>query len=96
MNETELMLKKLGLKTMFDVSDEEMPALVEEYNVFMNHVKALEAIDTTDVDPMAFPYEIEMTYLREDEPDHVISREDGLKNAKSVLDHQIKVPKVVG
>ena len=96
MNETELMLKKLGLKTMFDVSDEEMPALVEEYNVFMNHVKALEAIDTTDVEPMAFPYEIEMTYLREDEPKHIISREDGLKYAKSVLDNQIKVPKVVG
>lgn len=96
MNDTELMLKKLGLKTMFNISDEEMPALVEEYNVFMNHVEALEAINTEGIEPLAFPYEIEMTYLREDEPTHLISREDALKNAKSVLDNQVKVPKVVG
>lgn len=96
MNETELMLKKLGRKTMFDVSDREMPALVEEYNVFMSHVKALEAIDTTDVEPLAFPYEIETTFLREDVASHVIDRQDALKNAKCVQEDQIKVPKVVG
>lgn len=96
MNDIEMMLKNIGLKTMFHITDDEMPALVEEYDVFMNHVKALEAIDTTDVEPLAFPYEIEMTYLREDEPTKVLSREDALKNAKSVLDNQIKVPKVVG
>lgn len=96
MNDIEMMLKNIGLKTMFHITDDEMPALVEEYDVFMNHVKALEAIDTTDVEPLAFPYEIEMTYLRDDEPTKVLSREDALKNAKSVLDNQIKVPKVVG
>ena len=96
MKETEKMLKKLGRKTMFNVSDEEMPALVEEYNVFMSHVKALEAIDTEDVEPLAFPYEIETTFLREDEPVHLISREDALKNAKNIQENQIKVPKVVG
>lgn len=96
MNEKEKMLKELGLKTMFNISDDEMPALVNEYNVFMSHVEALEAINTDDVAPLAFPYEIEMTFLREDEPTHIISREDALKNAKSVLDNQIKVPKVVG
>lgn len=96
MNDIEMMLKNIGLKTMFHITDDEMPALVEEYDVFMNHVKALEAIDTTDVEPLAFPYEVEMTYLREDEPTKVLSREDALKNAKSVLDNQIKVPKVVG
>ncbi len=96
MNDTETMLKSLGLQTMFNINDKEMPALVEEYNIFMSHVKALEAIDTTNVEPLAFPYEIETTYLREDVVDHMISREDALKNAKSVQDYQIKVPKVVG
>lgn len=96
MNETEMMLKQLGRKTMFDVSDEEMPALIEEYNVFMSHVKALEAIDTTGVDPLAFPYEIETTFLRDDEDTYTISREEALQNAKSIQDNQIKVPKVVG
>ncbi|MEG0275444.1 MAG: Asp-tRNA(Asn)/Glu-tRNA(Gln) amidotransferase subunit GatC [Coprobacillus sp.] len=96
MSDVNEMLKDLGRKTMFNVSDEEMDALVEEYNVFMSHVQALEVIDTDGVEPLAFPYIIETSYLREDEPNHVISREDALKNASSVLDNQIKVPKVVG
>lgn len=96
MDDTKEMLKQLGRKTMFHISDEEMPDLIEEYNVFMNHVKALEAIDTDDIEPLAFPYEIETSFLREDEANHIISREDALKNAHSVQDHQIKVPKVVG
>lgn len=96
MNDIEEMLKDLGRKTMFHMSDEEMPALVEEYNVFMSHVKALEAIDTEDVEPLAFPYEVETTFLREDVANHVVSREEALKNASQVQDNQVKVPKVVG
>ena len=96
MNDTEKMLKELGRKTMFNVSDAEMPALLEEYTVFMSHVQALEAIDTEGIEPLAFPYEIETTFLREDVADHIISREDALKNAHDVQENQIKVPKVVG
>lgn len=90
------MLKKLGLKTMFQIRDDEMPELVEEYEIFMNHVAVLEKINTDDVAPLAYPYEIETSFLREDEASDVISREDALKNAKDVQDNQIKVPKVVG
>ncbi len=96
MSEKEEMLKKLGLKTMFDISDEEMPDLVKEYDVFMSHVAVLEKIDTTGVEVMAYPYEIETTFLREDEPDHIVSREDILSNGPEVQDNQIKMPKVVG
>ncbi|WP_455682084.1 Asp-tRNA(Asn)/Glu-tRNA(Gln) amidotransferase subunit GatC [Thomasclavelia sp.] len=96
MGSKEEMLKKLGLKTMFNISDEEMPELIEEYDIFMNHVAVLEKIDTEGKEPLAYPYEIETSFLREDEPVDVISREDVLKNAKSVQDNQIKVPKVVG
>ena len=96
MDKTEELLRKLGHKTMFNLTDDEMKDLVEEYNVFMNHVKILEEIDTEGVDPLAFPYEIETTYLRDDSETRVISREDALKNAKEVKDNQIKVPKVVG
>ncbi len=95
MTEMKTMLKQLARDTMFDISDDEMPALIEEYNMFMNHVQFLESIDTQDVEPLAFPYEVETTFLREDEVSHIISREDALKNAKSIQDYQIKVPKVV-
>jgi len=96
MESKEEMLKKLGLKTMFNISDAEMAELVEEYDVFMNHVAVLEEIDTEGIEPLAYPYEIETSFLREDEPIDIISLEDALSNAKSVQDNQIKVPKVVG
>ena len=82
MESKEEMLKKLGLKTMFNISDGEMPELVDEYDIFMNHVAVLEEIDTT--------------FLLDDEPIDIISLEDALSNAKSVQENQIKVPKVVG
>ncbi len=96
MNDTEKMLKQLGLKTMFDISEREMPALVKEYEVFMSHVEVLDKIDTTGVEIMAYPYEIETTFLREDEPNHVVSVEDVLKNAPSQENQQINMPTVVG
>lgn len=96
METKEEMLKKLGLKTMFNITEQEMPELEEEYDIFMNHVAVLEKIDTEGVEPLAYPYEIETTFLRVDEPVDVISLEDALSNAKSVQDNQIKVPKVVG
>ena len=96
MDRTEEMLLDLGRKTMFNISDEEMKMLVEEYNVFMSYVQTLEDVNTDGVEPLAFPYEIETTYLRDDSETHVISREDAFLNAKEVKDNQIKVPKVVG
>ena len=87
MESKEEMLKKLGLKTMFNISDVEMPELVDEYDIFMNHVAVLEEIDTEGIEPLAYPYEIETTFLRDDEPIDIISLED---------ENQIKVPKVVG
>ena len=83
-------------RQMFNITDAEMPELVEEYEIFMNHVAVLEKIDTDGKAPLAYPYEIETCFLRDDEPIDVISREDVLKNAKSIQDNQIKVPKVVG
>lgn len=59
MENKEEMLKKLGLKTMFNITDAEMPELVEEYEIFMNHVAVLEKIDTDGKAPLAYPYEIE-------------------------------------
>lgn len=95
MDEKAKILKKLAYQTMFEISDEEMPAFIEEYDIFMSHVKALEAIDTEGVEPLAFPYEIETTFLREDQATRTIKCEEALKNCHSVQDHQIKVPKVV-
>lgn len=89
-------LKNLALKTMFSLTDDKMPEMVKEYEVFMHHVQALEAIDTEGVEPLCFPYELETTYLREDEPVDVVDVDTILSNGPDVVEHQIRVPKVVG
>lgn len=91
----EKMLLEVARKTMFKIEDAEMAALVQEYDTFLHHVEALELIDTREVEPLSYPYEIETTFLREDNACDLISKDDALKNAKSTLDGQIKVPKVV-
>ena len=91
----EEMLKRFGLKTMFMIKDDEMIELIKEYEVFMDQVSMLDKIDTSGVEPLDYPYEMETTYLREDMDDTIISNDDALKNAKDVLANQIKVPKVV-
>lgn len=95
MDDLKVMLQSLALKTMFRLSDEEMPAMIDEYNVFMNHVQALEAIDTSEVEPLCFPYEIETTYLREDNPCDVVDVDTLLSNGPDVVENQIRLPKVV-
>lgn len=96
MEELNEKLKKLALKTMFRLTDEEMPDMLVEYDVFMHHVQALEAIDTEGVEPLCFPYELETTFLREDDPCDVVDADTILANGPDVVEHQIRVPKVVG
>ncbi len=89
-------LKALALKTMFTLSDEEMADMKKEYEIFMHHVEALEAIDTEGVAPLCFPYEVITTFLREDEPNDVVEVKELLSNGPDVVENQIRVPKVVG
>ncbi|QHX36140.1 aspartyl/glutamyl-tRNA amidotransferase subunit C [Spiroplasma sp. TIUS-1] len=48
-----------------------------------------------DVEPLSFPFEIENTYLRDDKEISTLSRDDGLKNAKQVIDNYVILPRVV-
>ena len=96
MSELENKLKAIALKTMFSLTDEEMPEMIKEYEIFMNYVDALESIDTEGVAPLCFPYEQITTFLREDEPVDVVEVKDLLSNGPDVVENQIRVPKVVG
>lgn len=83
-------------RLLFTMSDSEFNLLLEEFEIIkkqMDLMGHIEGVD--DVAPMTFPYEVEVSYLREDTPKEVISKEEALKNAKNVKDGQIKLPKVV-
>lgn len=90
-------LKKVANNLMFDMTDDEYETLLNEFDILvkqfelMSEIKGLE-----EVEPMSFPFEVTNDYLREDEPEEPLDRDSALKNAKDVVDGQIRLPKVVG
>ena len=84
-----------GVAPLIDEAAEDY--LSDEYIILENWLCLANFAGTPEgVEPLAFPYVVETTFLREDEPNHVISTEDALKNCKTVQRNQIRVPKVVG
>ncbi len=88
-------IQKLANQLMFDLNDEEILELQEEFVTLQKQIALLEQIDTEGVEEMIYPFEAETSFLREDEVSHVISREDALRNAKAVMAGHVHVPKVV-
>lgn len=92
----EEVLKDASHRLLFDISDEEMKLLLNEFDVLIKQFELLKDIENVnEVALMTFPYEIFNDYLREDVPSDVLTKEEALKNAKNVKDGQIKLPKVV-
>ena len=90
-------LKDAANRLLFDMSDEEYDTLLAEFGVLTKQMETIGKIEGLDCyEPMTFPFECETTYLREDEPTEPLGRNDALANAGSVLDNEIKLPKVVG
>ena len=89
-------LKEAASKLMFDMSDSEYETLLEEFEIITKQMELITEIPgVDDAEPMTFPFDVYVTYLREDVPTEPLSREEALKNAKDVVNGQIRLPKVV-
>lgn len=89
-------LKNAANKLMFDMPDEDYEQLVEEFGVITKQMELIGEIPgVDDATPMTFPFEVTNTYLREDVATKPLDRDDALRNAKDVVDGQIRLPKVV-
>ncbi len=87
--------KKLAHNLMFDLSEEEAEDIVQEFETLTRQLALLEAIDTTGVEEMIYPFEEETAFLREDEISHVISQKEALVNAPKAKQGHFVVPRVV-
>jgi len=84
-------------RLLFDMSDEQYQTLFEEFKVLTKQMETIGKIEGLDnYPPMTFPFDCSVDYLREDVAETPLPREAALKNAGSVLDNEIKLPKVVG
>lgn len=90
-------LKIAANKLMFEMSEEELDVLFNEFETVQTQLSIIATIPgIDDVEPMTFPFEVSTSYLREDVPCEPLNRDEALKNAKDVVDGQIRLPKVVG
>ena len=94
---TKEVLQEAATKLMFTLSDEELDTLQKEFDIIVKQMSLIGEIEgVDDVEPMTFPFECTVDYLREDVASEPVARDEILKNAKDVVDGQIRLPKVVG
>lgn len=85
----------LANQIMFDLSDEEIKELKEDFTVLLDQLDLLNQIDTEAVEEMIYPFEAPTSYLRDDEANHIITQEEALSNVSSKKEGHVLVPKVV-
>jgi len=89
-------LKDAANRLLFDMSDEQYDMLLEEFHIIQTQFELIGKIKGVDeTTPMTFSFDVTISLMREDVPSTPLSRDEVLKNAKSVQDGQIKLPKVV-
>ena len=94
MNKEEL--KKYAKNLEFDMKEEEYETLINEFNILFKQMDLLGNIEgINNYEPMDFPFALDDSYLREDNVNMNIPREDVLSNSKDVKDNCVKSPKVV-
>ena len=91
------LLKKCANNLLFDMSETQYELLLKEFDILTKQMQVLGEIEGLEsITPMTFPFDVSTSFLREDEPEESITKEEILRNAKDVQDGQIKLPKVVG
>lgn len=87
--------RKLANQLMFDLSDEEVEELDQEFDTLLKQIDLLESINTDGVEPMVYPFEEACSFMREDEVKEVITQEEALSNVHKTRAGHVLVPKVV-
>ena len=89
-------LKMAANKLMFDMSEEQYNHLLNEFDVIVSQMTLIGKIEGVDnATPMTFPFDVTSTKLREDVATTPLDRDVALRNAKDVVDGQIRLPRVV-
>ncbi|MDY2914048.1 MAG: Asp-tRNA(Asn)/Glu-tRNA(Gln) amidotransferase GatCAB subunit C [Candidatus Enteromonas sp.] len=89
-------LQDAANRLLFTMSEQEYKTLLDEFGILTKQMDTIGKIEGLDsYEPMTFPFDCSTSFLREDEPETPLSREEALKNAGSVQDNEIKLPKVV-
>ena len=83
-------------KLFFRLDNPQIEVLLKEFEIIKKQIDIISSLPNVDeVEPMTFPFEIKDSFMREDEVERPLTKNDVLKNAKETEDGQIILPKVV-
>lgn len=89
-------LKDAANRLLFDMSDSEYETLLSEFDIVTKQMGLIGNNPELDnYEPMAFPFEVYTSELREDIPEEPLTRDEALRNSQRKVGGQIKLPKVV-
>jgi aspartyl-tRNA(Asn)/glutamyl-tRNA(Gln) amidotransferase subunit C len=77
------------------LTDDELDMFTGQLGAVLDHARDVEALDVTDVEPTAHPYEL-VNVLRPDLVQPSLDRDEVLREAPSVEDDQFRVPPILG
>lgn len=87
--------KELALNLMFEINDEQEIEISKEFEILTRQIDLLSKVDTTNVSEMVYPFDVETTFMRNDEDVDVLEVEEVLKNVTKNKQGHFVVPKVV-
>jgi aspartyl-tRNA(Asn)/glutamyl-tRNA(Gln) amidotransferase subunit C len=76
-----------------ELTEAELDLFTEQLATVLEHASDIEALDLSDLEPMAHPLEIR-NVLRADEPRPSLDRAVVLAAAPAVEDHRFRVPRI--
>ncbi len=88
-------IKQLARNCMFELSDKEVELISSEFDIFLQQIDLLSKINTDGIEPMDYPFESAVSFLRDDEEVSELLVEEVLANGPDVVDNFFVVPKVV-
>ena len=77
-----------------DLTPDEVARLQGQLDHVLEHVRRLEAVDVTGVEPSAHAFDVHGA-LRADEPRPGLAHEEALRNAPAQADGQFLVPRIL-
>ncbi len=87
-------VKKIATLARLKFSEDEIENFTGQMNDILGYVEKLNELDTSDVEPLSHPLEME-GFMREDKRRESVKTHDALKNAPSADDEHFKVPRVI-
>lgn len=88
-------LHQLARDLFFELDDQQCQNLLLEFDAIEAQMAVVKQIDTTNVPPLDFPFELKKSYLRSDEIEPAIAKTDILAVATEIKNDYIVINKVI-